>query len=96
MKSILLAVTLGHLELNVPARGDFEEGFRVLGEHGSASGRLAISPSPQAQAARNELAAVLNPRYTFDGFVIGASNRFAHAATLAVAERPAKSWNTLL
>jgi chromosomal replication initiator protein len=37
----------------------------------------------------------LNTRYTFEGFVIGASNRFAHAATLAVAERPAKSWNPL-
>ena len=39
--------------------------------------------------------AVLNPRYTFDAFVTGASNRFAHAAALSVAERPAKSWNPL-
>jgi predicted dehydrogenase len=31
---------LGHLDLSVPVRGDFEEGFRVFGEHGSASGRL--------------------------------------------------------
>ena len=33
---------LGHLELTVPARGDFEEGFQLLGEHGSARGRLAL------------------------------------------------------
>jgi chromosomal replication initiator protein len=38
----------------------------------------------------------LNPRYTFDQFVIGASNRFAHAAALSVAESPARSYNALL
>ncbi|MDP9727906.1 chromosomal replication initiator protein [Alicyclobacillus tengchongensis] len=36
-----------------------------------------------------------NPRYTFENFVIGASNRFAHAASLAVAEKPAKNYNPL-
>lgn len=37
----------------------------------------------------------LNRRYTFDTFVIGASNRFAHAATLAIAESPARAYNPL-
>lgn len=37
----------------------------------------------------------LNPKYTFDTFVIGNSNRFAHAASLAVAESPAKAYNPL-
>ncbi len=37
----------------------------------------------------------LNPKYVFDSFVIGASNRFAHAAAFAVAETPAKAYNPL-
>jgi chromosomal replication initiator protein len=37
----------------------------------------------------------LNPRYTFEAFVIGASNRFAHAAAQRVAEEPAKAYNPL-
>jgi len=40
-------------------------------------------------------AAQLNPKYTFDGFVIGTGNQFAHAAARAVAERPSKAYNPL-
>ena len=43
----------------------------------------------------DEMSSTLNPKYTFDSFVIGNSNRFAHAASLAVAEAPAKGKNTL-
>jgi chromosomal replication initiator protein len=50
--------------------------------------------SPGGPARRNESPS-LNPRYTFEAFVIGASNRFAHAAAQRVAETPAASYNPL-
>ena len=43
----------------------------------------------------DEMSATLNPKYKFDSFVIGNSKRFAHAASLAVAESPAKAYNPL-
>ncbi|HEX2118455.1 MAG TPA: DnaA/Hda family protein, partial [Acidimicrobiales bacterium] len=52
------------------------------------------SPKPAPTAGGTHEVA-LNPKYTFENFVIGESNRFAHAAALAVAEQPAKSYNPL-
>jgi chromosomal replication initiator protein len=51
--------------------------------------------SPQAKSKPKAQTARLNPKYTFDRFVIGSSNRFAHAAAVAVAEAPAKAYNPL-
>lgn len=45
--------------------------------------------------AQQETDSRLNPKYTFDSFVTGSSNRFAHAAAVAVAEAPAKAYNPL-
>jgi len=53
-------------------------------------GRATATASPNAAEASR-----LNPKYTFDTFVTGASNRFAHAAATAVAEAPAKAYNPL-
>jgi chromosomal replication initiator protein len=46
-----------------------------------------VMPRPDGSA--------INPKYTFDSFVIGSSNRFAHAAALAIAEAPAQAYNPL-
>ncbi|MFF9346608.1 chromosomal replication initiator protein DnaA [Streptomyces sp. NPDC014734] len=61
------------------------------GRPGGAGGPMGGQPS----AGPGEPAARLNPKYLFDTFVIGASNRFAHAAAVAVAEAPAKAYNPL-
>src|SRR5215510_5462492 len=52
-----------------------------------------IETAPPAEAARP--AFDMTQKYTFDSFVIGSSNRFAHAAALAVAEAPAQAYNPL-
>jgi chromosomal replication initiator protein len=57
-------------------------------------------PTASAVVAQSKLdfdavAHQLNPRYTFDSFIVGASNQFAHAAAVAVAEQPSKSYNPL-
>ncbi len=65
-----------------------------------APGPVNNDPGPQPTPPTQKLPQVsnhsaLNPKYTFDTFVVGSSNQFAHAATLAVAEQPARSYNPL-
>ncbi|MEP6643747.1 MAG: DnaA/Hda family protein, partial [Acidobacteriaceae bacterium] len=63
---------------------------------GGLSARPAPTPIHPSQSRFDwDSAAQLNPRYTFDAFVIGNGNQFAHAACQAVAERPSKAYNPL-
>jgi chromosomal replication initiator protein len=59
------------------------------GGHHAGTGRETGAPRRDSEPAR------LNPKYLFETFVIGSSNRFAHAAAVAVAEAPAKAYNPL-
>ncbi len=62
------------------------------------NGGLSAPPAASAPSQARfdwDGAAQLNPRYTFDAFVIGSGNQFAHAACQAVAERPSKAYNPL-
>ncbi|MHA7140157.1 chromosomal replication initiator protein DnaA [Arthrobacter sp. Sr33] len=56
--------------------------------------REEAKPAPTLPSNSHEFGR-LNPKYVFDTFVIGSSNRFAHAAAVAVAEAPAKAYNPL-
>lgn len=69
------------------------QGGPGTGRPGGATGPMGAQPAPAP--GPGEPHARLNPKYLFDTFVIGASNRFAHAAAVAVAEAPAKAYNPL-
>ncbi len=88
--------------------GDEVTSFRVVVNHELAEQSTApivvtdysrVEPprveSPIEQPVQSRHESRLNPKYTFDNFVIGQSNRFAHAAAVAVAEAPAKAYNPL-
>ncbi|MCL5291122.1 MAG: chromosomal replication initiator protein DnaA [Actinobacteria bacterium] len=66
----------------------------IVGDIPSGNGALS-QPTVDASTAVRQPPQALNPKYTFESFVIGGSNRFAHAAALAVAEKPAQAYNPL-
>ena len=83
--------------------------LRFVPEHGEAApDRMGTSPASNDQPGTSEVPGTQEPepvengdlaglsgRYSFDTFIVGASNQFAHAACLAVAEQPSRSYNPL-
>ncbi|MTI72017.1 MAG: chromosomal replication initiator protein DnaA [Firmicutes bacterium] len=78
------------------SNNNFEITFTIPGEEVKLEKE---EPKPKADETKIDSSPTtksqLRPKYTFDKFVIGNSNRFAHAASLAVAEAPAKAYNPL-
>jgi chromosomal replication initiator protein len=78
-----------------PRRGPDEQNRPEPSESGPGRGDRWISQSARSTAPPATGGTRLNPKYTFETFVIGSSNRFAHAAAVAVAESPARAYNPL-
>ncbi|NIM00031.1 MAG: chromosomal replication initiator protein DnaA, partial [Acidobacteria bacterium] len=62
---------------------------------GSATLTATTAPATTADVPSVAVGAPLNPKYTFDSFVVSSCNQFAHAAAMAVAEQPSRAYNPL-
>ena len=62
---------------------------------GAAAVELKLAPVPVTSSEAPTSGPSLNPKYTYDSFVVGSCNQFAHAASMAVAEAPGKTYNPL-
>jgi len=94
-----LAADAAFAEALSPPRltGQYNPGLtgEMTGEINGELAEISLRPGSGQPVPRFDSDSRLNPKYTFDTFVIGASNRFAHAAAIAVAEAPAKAYNPL-
>jgi chromosomal replication initiator protein len=70
-------------------------GVETFADPSAVSADQAAPTAEAVEAAHRPRNATLNPRYTFDNFVVGPNNRLAHAAAQAVAENPASAYNPL-
>jgi chromosomal replication initiator protein len=87
--------------LSAIVSADVSVAFEVVPGQAEPAGRrasavaVADEPAPEAEEPRLEEESLLNPKLSFQHFVVGNNSRFAHAACRAVAETPAKAYNPL-
>jgi len=85
--NIAILKTIGRV---VPVKFEIKESIQP-----KTSNQASQKTAAPAEKTTQKKPFYLNPKYTFEGFVVGSSNRFAHAATMAIAEAPAKAYNPL-
>jgi len=105
MQQVLSTEVGGSIEVSLTVREDQDREIssNANGSHSSkhqlskgVAKETVSARSRAAQAERNPLHPELNPRFTFAEFIVGSSNQLAHAAALAVAERPGEKYNPLI
>lgn len=82
-------------ELYAMTKNNCRLGYEILPGQDEMTGSNKTPNPALHQPVRRRLIEMLNPRYTFDRFVVGASNQFAHAACKAVADLPGARYNPL-
>ncbi len=104
MQQVLSTEVGGAVEISLTVREETGRGTDTNGNGSRTSngrpskdvGQATVATNSRApHAERSPLHPELNPRFTFAEFIVGSSNQFAHAAALAVAERPGEKYNPL-